>query len=40
VKVDALSQQTSQIEGMMSVFGRELFAEGVSQEFFVLAGEA
>jgi LmbE family N-acetylglucosaminyl deacetylase len=40
MKVDALSQQTSQIEGMMSVFGRELFAEGLSKEFFVSAMES
>lgn len=37
MKVDALSKQTSQIEGMMTAFGREFFAEGVSQEFFVMA---
>jgi len=40
MKANALSEQASQIEGMMSVFGRDLFAEGVSREFFVLALEA
>ena len=40
MKTNALAEQTSQIEGMMSAFGREFFAEGVSQEFFVLAAEA
>jgi len=39
MKVNALSEQTSQIEGMMAAFGREFFTEGVAQEFFVLALE-